>query len=91
MPQSNIRLWATFWGVAVGLVSAVTMLATVGVGLGFVAVWTCVPEHRMDPNWAGCSLFETRMRLAAVLALCFLPAWPAFALTKRWVLTRSSR
>lgn len=88
MPSSNRRLWANAVGLLAALATAAAMLATVGVGLGFVAVWTCVPAHSADPDAAGCSPFEIKMRLVLVLALCVLPVWPVFAFAKRWVLRR---
>ena len=87
MPSSN-RLWANAVGLLAALATATAVLATVGVGLGFVAVWTCVPAHSADPGAAGCSPFEMKMRLVLVLALCLVPVWPVFALAKRWVLRR---
>lgn len=88
MPATPSQVWATGMGLAAGVIVAVLMLATVGVMLGFVAAWTCVPAHSPDPNAAGCSPAALKLRLAGVAALCLLPAWPAFALTRRRLLGR---
>jgi hypothetical protein len=88
---ANRNLQATAIGIVAGIVVAVALLFTVGLYLGFAAVWTCVPAHGTDPLATGCSAFELKTRLVLVLAICLLPAWPVFTFTRRRLLRRRER
>lgn len=95
MPPFSRKLWATsadVCAVTVGAIVALAVvtatLATIGIGLGFLAIWTCVTAHNQDPGATGCSRVDMGVRLALVVALCFVPGWPVFVATKHWVLHR---
>ncbi len=68
LTQRDERTSARMWGVVVGGVAAIGVLATAGGAILFVAIWTCVPEHH--PELKACSPAQVPLALALVAAPC---------------------